>query len=135
VGAVQRANGCIHGAALHTRSCQGMGTTIAALLALGHRAALAHVGDSRIYRFRGGRLAQLTEDHSLFNAWVRAGRADPEHPEAFLYRNVITRALGTEATVEVDARLVDVTDGDTFLLCSDGLHGVVPHRELAEMLH
>lgn len=132
--AIQRANHCIHGAGLRARAYQGMGTTVAALLACGHRAALAHVGDSRVYRMRGGHLAQLTEDHSLFNECVRAGKADPDRPDAFEYKHVITRAVGIEPSVEIDARLVDAAPGDTFLLCSDGLCGVVPHEELAAIL-
>ncbi len=111
-----------------------MGTTIAAVLACGDRAALAHVGDSRIYRLRGRRLDLLSEDHSLFNEFVRAGLADPEHPEEFEQRNVITRAVGVDPAVEVDARLVEVAPGDTFLLCTDGLSGVLEHRELTSIL-
>jgi protein phosphatase len=65
---------------------------------------------------------------------VAAGLADPDHPEEFERRNIITRALGIEPAVEVDARLVDVAPGDTLLLCSDGLSGPVPHRELADIL-
>ncbi len=68
------------------------------------------------------------------HACVAAGLADPDHPEEFERRNIITRALGIEPAVEVDARLVDVAPGDTLLLCSDGLSGPVPHRELADIL-
>jgi protein phosphatase len=111
-----------------------MGTTIAALLVCGQRAVVAHVGDSRVYRLRAPLLELLTEDHSLFNELVRAGTLDPDHPEDFALGHVITRALGTAPTVEVDARLVQVEPGDTFLLCSDGLHGAVPHREILGIL-
>ena len=113
---------------------KGMGTTIAAELMCGQRAAVAHVGDSRVYRLRGRALDLLTEDHSLFNDCVRARVADPEHPEDFALRHVMTRALGTQPAVEVERRLVDVAPGDTLLHCSDGLHGVVPHRELCGIL-
>jgi protein phosphatase len=134
VAAIERANHCVHGAMLRTPDWTGMGTTIAAVLACGDRAVLAHVGDSRIYRLRGRRLDLLSEDHSLFNEFVRAGLADPERPEDFEQRNVITRAVGVEPTVEVDARLVEVAPGDTLLLCTDGLSGVLEHRELASIL-
>jgi protein phosphatase len=135
VAAIQRANHCIHASARQTPGWMGMGTTIVAVLASGHRAALAHVGDSRILRLRGRRLELMTEDHSLYNDFVRKGLADPHHPEDFAYRNIITRALGIEATVEVEAGWVDdVAPGDTFLLCSDGLCGVVDQRELARIL-
>jgi serine/threonine protein phosphatase PrpC len=108
VAAIERANHCIHGAAQQTPAWAGMGTTIVALLACGDRMALAHVGDSRIYRLRERRLELMTEDHSLFNLLVRMGRADPAHAEDFEQRNIITRALGVESNVEVDARMVDV---------------------------
>lgn len=134
VAAIERANHCIHGAALRTPAWRGMGTTIVAALASGDRIALAHVGDSRIYRLRGRRLELMTEDHSLFNVCVRAGLADPDHPEQFARRNMITRALGIEPVVEVEARLVDVVPGDTLLLCSDGLTGPVAQCELATIL-
>lgn len=135
VDAIQRANHCILGAAQRKPACRGMATTIAALLACGHRAALAHVGDSRIYRFRNGGLTQLTEDHSLFAALVRAGRAAPDKPEAFAHHNIITRAVGSEEHVEIDARLVDAAVGDVFLLCSDGLSGVVEHAQIEAILN
>ncbi|APR83399.1 Protein serine/threonine phosphatase PrpC, regulation of stationary phase [Minicystis rosea] len=134
VGAVEQANHGVYWASRGSQALRGMGTTLAALAACGPRAALVHVGDSRIYRLRGCRLEQLTEDHSLFNEFVRAGYADPDRPEDFPHRNVITRSLGTHPTVEVEARLVDVEIGDTFLLCSDGLCGVLAHDELEEVL-
>jgi len=132
--AIRRANHCIHGVSLTTPACRGMGTTIAAVLVRGQRAMLAHVGDSRIYRLRRRRLEAMTEDHSLFNELVRAGIADPEHPENFAQHNLIMRALGPEPTVEVDARMVEVVPGDTFLLCSDGLCGVVTQPEITAIL-
>lgn len=134
IDAIQHANHSIHRAGVRSAARKGMGTTIAALLACGHRAALAHVGDSRVYRLRDGCLTQITEDHSLFNELVRLGRADPTRPEAFTFHNVITRALGPEAHVEVDARLLDAGHGDTFLLCSDGLSGVLRRDEIERIL-
>jgi serine/threonine protein phosphatase PrpC len=134
VAAIERANHCIHGAAQTTPGWVGMGTTIAVALVCDDRMALAHVGDSRIYRLRGGRLELMTEDHSLFNALVRAGYADPDHPENFENHNMITRALGLEASVEVDARLIELIPGDAFLLCSDGLSGLVAQPEIADIL-
>jgi protein phosphatase len=134
VAAIQRANHCIHGASQQKREWGGMGTTIAAVLVCGARMALAHVGDSRVHRLRGGRLETLTEDHSLYNELVRRGIAVPDRPEEFEHRNIITRSLGVDPTVEVDARWVEVMPGDTFLICSDGLTGVVPPNELATTL-
>ncbi len=132
--AIERANQCVNEAAQRVPGCRGMGTTVAAVLARGDLAVLAHVGDSRIYRLRDRHLELLTEDHSLFNDFVRHGLADPDHPERFPHRNVISRAVGTKPTVEVEARLVEAAPGDALLLCSDGLSGVVPHAELAAAL-
>src|SRR5262245_65530725 len=83
--------------------------------------AIGHVGDSRAYRLRDGRLEQLTDDHSLVAELVRRGELSPEEAAVHPQRSVITRALGTEADVDVDAFTVDARPGDVFLLCSDGL--------------
>jgi protein phosphatase len=135
VAAIERANHCIHRAGEQTPHWRGMGTTIAALLVFGDRAAVAHVGDSRVHRLRERRLTALTEDHSFYCELVRQGLANPDRPDNYArYQHVLTRALGTRPTVEVDRRLVDVAPGDLFLLCSDGLHGVLDPRALAEIL-
>jgi len=134
VAGIERANHEVHMASLRRPELHGMGSTIAAVLACANRAVIAHVGDSRIYRLRGGLLDQITEDHSFANALIRRGVLDPERAEHFAHRNVITRAIGGEPTVEVDARLVDVAPGDTFLLCTDGLCGVVSRDEIAKSL-
>jgi protein phosphatase len=134
VAAIRRANHRIHGVALQRPEWRGMGTTIVALLLCGARAALAHVGDSRVYRVRGRRLERLTEDHSLWNALLRRGLVDAANEKRFTRRNVITRNLGDTPDVEVEARWVDVIPGDTFLLCSDGLHGTVDDEQLAAVL-
>jgi serine/threonine protein phosphatase PrpC len=135
VAAIVRANHRLHGMAQSDRKLHGMGTTIAALLAGGESAVIAHVGDSRVYRFREGDLSLLTEDHSLFNDFVRVGLADPDRPEEFAHPNTLSRAVGTEQKVQVDARRIDVQPGDTFLLCSDGLSVVVDARSIADVLH
>jgi protein phosphatase len=134
VAAIEHANRCVYEAAERAPAWRGMGTTIAAMLVRRERAALAHVGDSRIYRLRDRRLAPLTEDHSLFNEFVRHGLANPDHPERFAHRNIVTRAIGAKPTVEVDARMIDIAPGDTLLLCSDGLSGVVAHAEIEASL-
>jgi protein phosphatase len=132
--AVQHANRRIHRAAQRRAEWYGMGTTIAAVLALGSRMALVHVGDSRVYRLRQGRLERVTEDHSLFSDLVRVGAADPEHPEPGVPRHVLTRSLGMAPTVKAECRLIDALPGDTFLVCSDGLWSVVRSREIAAIL-
>jgi protein phosphatase len=134
VAAIERANHEVYSESLRRPELGGMGTTIAAVLATGGRAAIAHIGDSRVYRLRGRTLDQLTEDHSLAADLIRMGLLDPQHAHTFERRNVITRALGTKPSVDVDTRLVDVGIGDTLLLCTDGICGVLSHCELAEIL-
>lgn len=134
VAAIQRANRRIYNASCQRLEWRGMGSTVAAVFVQGQRAAVAHVGDSRVYRMRRDRLRVLTEDHTLFNAMVRRGLIERDHPELLVRRNVITRAVGTTATVEVDARLVEVKPEDTLLICSDGLTNAVGDDEIAEIL-
>jgi protein phosphatase len=113
---------------------KGMGTTIVGVHFASNQAYIAHVGDSRGYCFRGGVLKQLTEDHSLLNDYLKARRLTPEEIEAFPHKNVIVRALGMKETVDVDLGRVDPKDGDTFLLCSDGLSTMVSDAQIQEIL-
>ncbi|MDP6945508.1 MAG: Stp1/IreP family PP2C-type Ser/Thr phosphatase, partial [Myxococcota bacterium] len=113
---------------------RGMGTTLTGLLLRGERGFLAHVGDSRIYRVRAGKLEQLTEDHSLYNAMLKSG-AKLEGEEALgRLKNAVTRAVGVQAAVEVDTYEVELQPGDRFLLCSDGLTGYLDGDELCEVM-
>jgi protein phosphatase len=107
-----------------------MGTTITAALVEDGRVFVGHVGDSRAYRVRAGRLKQLTEDHSLVGDLMRSGRITPEEAEAHPQRSVITRALGTDPEVDVDTFEVDAGPGDVFLLCSDGLTTMVSDEDI-----
>jgi serine/threonine protein phosphatase PrpC len=132
--ALQLANRRLLVAASENARLKGMGTTFVGALFSPGRVAIAHVGDSRAYRLRGRRIEQLTEDHSLLNEYVRAGLFRPEDGCAFPYPSAITRALGTEAHFEVDVRLDATAPGDVYLLCSDGLSGVVAPWELAAIL-
>src|SRR5436190_23602164 len=111
-----------------------MGTTFAAVLARDGFAAIAHVGDSRVYRLRSGELELLTRDHSLVNECIRLGHILPEQASTFPLQHVITRALGTDEAVEVETRIDAVQNGDVLLLCSDGLYGPVTEPEIAEIL-
>jgi serine/threonine protein phosphatase PrpC len=113
----------------------GMATTlVAAHLAEGGPVAVAHVGDSRAYLFREGRLSRLTEDHSLLQDFIRQSNPTPEQIDAFPHRNVIVRALGMRESVEVDVGLVEVREGDLILLCCDGLFGMLPDEQMAGIL-
>jgi protein phosphatase len=112
----------------------GMGTTLTAALVDGRHVAVGHVGDSRLYRFRDGRLERLTEDHSLVEELVRQGRLTPEEAETHPQRSIITRALGPEPSVEVETFTDVGRPGDVYLICSDGLSGMVPESEMAAIL-
>jgi serine/threonine protein phosphatase PrpC len=105
---------------------RGMGTTVVGCLINGDHAYVAHVGDSRVYRIRRGEIKQLTRDHSLFEDYKDA-RPDMTEEEAknFPHKNVITRALGMRETVQVDIRGFQIESGDIYVLCSDGLSGMV----------
>lgn len=104
-------------------SRRGMGTTCSMLLLHGDRGYISHVGDSRVYVLRQGRVSQLTEDHSLLNEMIRQGKIKPGDDANFPNKNAVTRAVGVREFVEVDAFEIEVEDGDRFLLCSDGLCG------------
>jgi protein phosphatase len=122
---VQEANRRIYERAREDAQASGMGTTVTAALLAQDKLVLGHVGDSRAYRLRGDEVTQLTDDHSLVADLVRSGRLTPEEAEAHPQRSVITRALGTDPEVDVDAIAVDAEPGDVFLLCSDGLTTMV----------
>ncbi len=113
----------------------GMGTTLTALHPLaGTRLLIGHVGDSRAYRLRDGELERLTEDHSLVEELVRDGRITREQAEVHPQRNIVTRALGVDADVEIDLLTIAVQTGDRLLICSDGLTSMVREREVARLL-
>lgn len=132
---IQNANRCVHERALSDRSAAGMGTTMTvALVRPDGTVVIGHVGDSRAYLLRQGELKQLTDDHSLVAELVRRGELSPEQAEVHPQRSVITRALGTEAEVTVDAFTVKGQDGDIFLLCSDGLTTMVDTETIASIL-
>ena len=112
----------------------GMGTTLVAVLAGADRIALAHVGDSRAYLVRGGRIRQLTDDHSLVAELVRRREITETAARGHPHRHVLTRALGVRRTVEADLAELTPEVGDTFVLCSDGLTGLVQDDEIAKAI-
>jgi serine/threonine protein phosphatase PrpC len=123
--AVEEANSRIHESATEDRGRAGMGTTVTAAWVDPGTVTLAHVGDSRAYRLRDGALEQLTEDHSLVAGLVRMGTITPAEAEDHPQRSVILRAVGVERHVEVDVDEHETASGDVYLLCSDGLSGMV----------
>lgn len=128
--AVSRANKVIHQTAQTQAQCEGMGTTIVACLFYDNRISIAHVGDSRLYRFRASRLEQLTTDHSLLQELVDRGFYSQEEAARSANRNYVTRALGVETGVQVDLQEHTVEPGDLYLLCSDGLPDMVEHEDI-----
>jgi serine/threonine protein phosphatase PrpC len=133
--AFDEANDRVHGMAARSAALNGMGTTgVALLLGPARRAWLANVGDSRAYRIRRGRFELLTDDHSWVNQEVRHQRMTPEEAAVHPRKNVLTRSIGVDPSVEVDVTATDVEPGDRFLLCSDGLWGEVPEPRIAEVL-
>ena len=113
---------------------KGMGTTCVALYFLDDHLIIGHVGDSRCYRVRGAELVQLTEDHSLINDYIRMKRVTPEEAENWPHKNVIVRALGMKESVQVDIITQQPKLGDTYLLCSDGLTGMIKDDQIQHVL-
>ena len=131
--AARAAGAAIYELAQQEAALQGMGTTLTALLFHGGRAYVAHVGDSRAYLFRDGRVEQLTLDHSWVAEQVRAGLISEEEGRESKFRHIITRSVGFERDVQVDILTMPVTTGDCYLLCSDGLSNYFEPDELARL--
>jgi protein phosphatase len=129
---IMLANRRIHEAA--TEGKKGMGTTLVACVLVDGGVVIGHVGDSRVYRWRRGQLTQVTEDHSLLNDFMKVKKLSEEEIANFPHKNVIVRALGMKENVQVDV-LTDVPEeGDLYLLCSDGLSGMVTDGEISAIL-
>ncbi len=128
--AVQAATYMVFGLAQHDPEQQGMGTTVSVLAMCGDYGITAQVGDSRIYRVREGRAEPLTEDHTLVAWQLKQGIITPSEAERSPHRNVITRAVGSREYVQVDTGFFEVRPKDSFLLCSDGLHGYLKDEEI-----
>src|SRR2546423_2878114 len=133
--AIQRANASIHQMAQEHAKFSMMATTIVTLHLKGNIATIGHVGDSRLYRLTpDGKLHRETEDHSIVEEEVRAGRMTPEQAANHPSKNVISRALGAEQGVEVDMKTIEVEDGTEFLLCTDGITRHVSDNELRQLM-
>src|SRR5437762_2571903 len=133
-GVAREANRRIYEMAQGDSEHAGMGTTLTAAMVVDRDVAVGHVGDSRLYRFRDGALERLTDDHSLVEELVRQGRLTPEEAESHPQRSIITRALGPEPDVDVETFTHTARDGDVYLICSDGLSGMVLEEEIAEII-
>ncbi len=127
---VLRACAAVYAEAQKDPAKRGMGTTLVALMIIGSRGFLAHVGDSRIYLIRKNSVYQLTKDHSLINELLARGRLKPEQIDQVQYKNAMTRAVGVYESVEADTLDFDVLAGDRFMLCSDGLSNYTEDRDI-----
>lgn len=128
------ANAGIYALANKNMQYRGMATTCTAMVLKEKEGVIAHVGDSRAYIFRQGDLTQITTDHTLVERFVSEGHITRRQAKNHPQRNVLLRALGSKGTVEIETHHVILGDGDTILLCSDGLHGMVSHEEITSIL-
>lgn len=131
---VDNANRAIFNAANSNPQYAGMGTTLVAAVFRDGRLLMGHIGDSRGYRFRQGKLQQITRDHSLLQEQIDAGLITPEQAAFSANKNLVTRAVGVEDTVLLETHLHDVLPGDMFLLCSDGLSDMLDDERIASVL-
>jgi len=133
--AIKLANKQIYERSLRDHALQGMGTTVVGLLISAEKRAVhvAHVGDSRAYRIRDGKIAQLTRDHSLYAMLQAAGIGELPPPEEFAHRSVVTRAVGT-ARCDPDTQILPLVSGDTLLLCSDGLTDILSNETISQIM-
>ena len=134
VDLIQAANRRIYDRSTEDEAASGMGTTVTVALVEAETVSFGHVGDSRAYLVRDGRLEQLTQDHSLVSELLRSGRISPEEAESHPQRSVITRALGTDPDVDVDSFTIEATPGDLFLICSDGLTTMVRDEAIEQIV-
>lgn len=133
-GAIEEVNRQIYHQQEHDDALTGMGTTLSVLWMSDNFVYIGHVGDSRVYLLRDGEFKQMTLDHSLVEQLVREGVLTEEEAQNHPMRNIITRAIGTDESVEVDVMVEERRKGDLWLACSDGLHGLVDDRQMRDAL-
>lgn len=131
---LDKTNEKIFGMARKYEENRGMATTVAILYANHGKAYIANIGDSRVYLYREGKMVQLTEDHTYVNTLLKAGVISEEQAAVDKRKNVITKALGAEDTVEPDFFQVDIAEGDIFIVCTDGLYNEVDNEMMIEIL-
>ncbi len=133
--AVEKANDAVFHVSQTQPQCKGMGTTVVAGLFYDNKVAIAHIGDSRVYRYRGGALEQVTKDHSFVQELIDKGLYTKEEARVSDKKNVVTRALGVAPSVDVECHEYPVEEGDVYLMCSDGLHDMVTDRDIERAFH
>ena len=131
---IEAANRRVYESGCKDSALSGMGTTITLLWEASETVWIAHVGDSRAYLFRDGRLTQQTEDHSVVAELLKTKAITPELAAKHPYKNVITRALGIEPVVEADILSFEKREGDIWLICTDGLYNMVPDDQIVDAL-
>jgi protein phosphatase len=127
---VARANAAIYTTSQNNPECAGMGTTLVVCLFFDNFLAVAHIGDSRLYRLRGEEMTQVTRDHSLLQEQLDSGLITPEEAKLSQNKNLVTRALGIDPTVEPEVHVYETQPDDLYLLCSDGLNDMVEDEEI-----
>ena len=132
--AIETVNESVYKMGRSNPSLKGMGTTLCCVHFHSTGLVYAHVGDSRIYRYRNKKLEQLTHDHSLLRELADMGQLDDHRANNFAYKNVITRAIGTESYVEPAVHTTDVCEGDIYLMCSDGLSDMLSSKEIEKII-
>lgn len=131
---IARANAAIHEAAQGQPQYAGMGTTLVVALFYDNSLTVAHIGDSRLYRLRAGEFKVLTRDHSLLQEQIDSGMISPQEARGSQNKNLVTRALGVDPTVEPEVRDFDTLPGDIYLLCSDGLNDMMEDEDIGHTL-
>ena len=132
--AIAQANEDVYDSATEKKEFKGMGTTLVAALFYDNRLTCAHVGDSRMYAFRGGQMVQLTVDHTVVQEFVQTGLYSVDEAKASFNPSLVTRALGVEQDIDVDVHERSVKKGDRYLLCSDGLTDMVGEDKIEKEL-
>ena len=127
---ITRANSAIFTTSQNNPECAGMGTTLVVTLFFDNFVTVAHIGDSRLYRLRGDAMEQVTRDHSLLQEQLDSGLITPEEAKLSQNKNLVTRALGIDPTVDPELHVYETQVGDTYLLCSDGLSDMVEDEEI-----
>lgn len=127
---ITTANVIVHDRSFTDEELKGMGTTIAAVIIKDHIACIAHVGDSRVYKISEGTIKQITKDHSLAQEMLDRGQLTQEEFENYPKKNIITRALGVDEDIDIDFDFTALEDGESFVLCSDGLSGLISDEDI-----
>lgn len=132
--AIYSANVSIYDMSRQTEGLNGMGTTVVAAVVSGNRAHISHAGDSRAYRIGGGQIEQITKDHSIVQSMMENGRITESEAKTHPRKNIITRALGVEESIDIDYNEIELSDNEQLLICTDGLTNYVDTDAILEII-